>query len=142
SLWSERIVVALPAKHPLSNNDFVEWSDLKHETFLLSQHDPGSDLRNIILKKLSAPGDAPVIETWDVGNENVLAILEAGLHVSVHCESWTSLAYPGVRFREVRDPSGPSHITFTACWEQHNSNPALARFLESLRKTHHPTPFI
>lgn len=142
SLWSERIVVALPARHPLSSSDVLEWSDLKDETFLLSQRDPGPDLRNIILRKLSSPGDAPTIETWDIGNENVLAMLEAGRHVSILCESWTSLAYPGVRFREVRDPSGPSHITFTACWEQHNSNPALARFLESLRKTHHPTPFI
>lgn len=139
SLWSERIIVALSTRHPLSNSAVIDWSDLKDETFLLSQRDPGSDLRNIILKKLSAPGDAPDIETWDVGNENVLAMLEAGLHVSVHCESWTSLAYPGVRFREVRDTSGPSHITFAACWEEHNRNPALGRFLESLRKTHHPT---
>lgn len=139
SLWSERIVVAVSSKHPLSNSDVIDWSDLKDETFLLSQRDPGSDLGNIIVKKLSAPGDGPTIETWDVSNENVLAMVEAGLHVSVHCESWTSLAYPGVRFREVRDASGPSHITFAACWEEHNRNPALARFLESLRKAHHPT---
>lgn len=139
SLWSERIVVALPSRNPLSNSDVIDWSDLKNETFLLSQRDPGPDLHNIILKKLSAPGDGPNIETWDVSNENVLAMVEAGLHVSVHCESWTSLNYPGVRFREVRDASGPSHITFTACWEEHNKNPALARFLESLRKAHHPT---
>ena len=111
----------------------------KDEAFLLSQRDPGSDLRNIIMKKLSAPGDAPTIETWDVSNVNVLAMLEAGLHVSGHCESWTTFAYPGVRFREVRDASGPSHITFTACWDRNNENPALARFLAFLRKTHHPT---
>ena len=66
-------------------------------------------------------------------------MVEAGLHVSVHFESWTNLAYTGVRFREIRDASGPSHITFTACWEEHNRNPALARFLETLRQTHHPT---
>lgn len=139
SLWSERIVVAVSSSHPLSNSEVIDWSDLKDETFLLSQRNPGSDLRTIILKKLSAPGDGPKIETWDVSNENVLGMVEAGLHVSVHCESWTGLAYPGVRFREIRDASGPSHITFTACWEEQNKNPALTRFLESLRKTHHPT---
>lgn len=139
SLWSERIVAALSSRHPLSNSEVIDWSDLKDETFLLSQWDPGLDLRNLILKKLAAPGDAPKIETWDASNENVLGMVEAGLHVSVHCESWTSLSYPGVRFREIRDSSGPSHITFTACWEEHNRNPALARFLETLRQTHHPT---
>ena len=139
SLWSERIVAALSSRHPLSNSEVIDWSDLKDETFLLSQWDPGVDLRNLILKKLAAPGDGPKIETWDASNETVLGMVEAGLHVSVHCESWTSLAYPGVRFREIRDASGPSHITFTACWEEHNKNPALARFLETLRQTHHPT---
>jgi len=139
SLWSERIVVALSSRHPLSNSEVIDWSDLKDETILLSQWDPGSDLRNLILKKLAAPGGGPKIETWNASNENVLGMVETGLHVSVHCESWTSVAYPGVRFREIRDASGPSHITFTACWEEHNKNPALARFLETLRHTHHPT---
>ena len=139
SLWSERIVAALSSRHPLSNSEVVDWSDLKDETFLLSQWEPGLDLRNLILKKLAAPGDAPKIETWDASNENVLGMVEAGIHVSIHFESWTSLAYTGVRFREIRDASGPSHITFTACWEEHNRNPALARFLETLRHTHHPT---
>ena len=108
------------------------------KAFILTQGNDGMPVADI-LKKLSSPGDGPNIETWDVSNENVLGMVEAGLHVSVHCESWTSLAYPGVRFREVRDASGPSHITFTACCEEHNKNPALTRFLESLRKTHHPT---
>ena len=139
SLWSERIVVALSSRHPLSNSEVVDWSDLKDETFLLSQWDPGSDLRNLILKKLAAPGDTPKIETWDASNEKVLGMVEAGLYVSVHFESWTNLAYTGVRFRELRDASGPSHITFSACWEEHNKNPALTRFLETLRQMHHPT---
>jgi DNA-binding transcriptional LysR family regulator len=139
SLWSERIVAALSSRHPLFNNEVIDWSDLKDETFLLSQWDPGLDLRNLILKKLAAPGDTPKIETWDTSNEKVLGMVEAGLHVSIHFESWTSLTYTGVRFRELRDTSGPSHITFTACWEEHNRNPALARFLETLRQAHHPT---
>ena len=139
SLWSERIVAALSSRHPLSNSEVIDWSDLKDETFLLSQWDPGLDLLNLILRKLAAPGTTPKIETWDASNEKVLGMLEAGLHVSVHFESWTSLAYTGVRFRELRDASGPSHITFTACWEEHNKNPALTRFLETLRQSHHPT---
>lgn len=139
SLWSERIIVALPANHPLSGNGMVNWTDLKGESFVLSRRDPGPDLRNIILRKLSAPGDTPEIVSWDISNESILAMLEGGSRISVQCESWTSLAYPGVRYREVRDTSGPSHITFTACWGRDNRNPALVRFLELLRKNHHPT---
>lgn len=137
SLWSERIVVALSAQHRLANHDVIYWTDLKGESFLLSRRDPGPTLRDIIVQKLSAPGDPPRIAGWDVSNESILAMLETSSSVSVHCESWTDIAYPGVIFREVRETSGPNYITFTACWESDNKNPALARFLELLRKHHH-----
>jgi DNA-binding transcriptional LysR family regulator len=36
SLWSERIIVALPAQHRLASNDLIYWTDLKGESFLMS----------------------------------------------------------------------------------------------------------
>lgn len=137
-LWSERIIAALPAGHRLTSNDMIYWTDLKGELFLLSRRDPGPDLRNIIVQKLSAPGEAPDIASWDVSSESILAMLEAGHRISVHCESCAGLTYPGIVYREVRDGSGPSYITFTACWEETNKNAALARFLELLREQHPP----
>lgn len=137
-LWSERIIVALPAEHHLINKDMIFWSDLKDESFLLSRRDPGSDLRNIVVQKLSAPGGAPDITIWDVSSESILAMLEAGQRISVHCESCAGLTFPGVVYREVRDASGPSYIPFTTCWQDDNKNPALARFLELLRAHHQP----
>lgn len=139
SLWSERIIVCLPAGHRLAGNDVIYWTDLKGESFLLSRRDPGPDLRNIIVRKLSAPGDAPDIASWDVSSESILAMLESGHRISVHCESWVGLAYPGVVYREVRDAAGPSYVSFTACWDDANKNPTLARFVDLLQKIHRPT---
>lgn len=138
-LWSERIIVALPAQHRLASSGVIYWTDLKGESFLLSRRDPGPDLQNIIVQKLSAPGDTPNISSWDISSESILAMLETGRNVSVHCESWAGLTYPGVVYREVRDASGASYISFMACWENNNKNPALARFLDLLRNHHHPT---
>lgn len=138
-LWSERIIVALPAGHRLTSNDMIYWTDLKGEFFLLSRRDPGPDLRNIIVQKLSAPGEAPDIASWDVSSESILAMLETGHRISVHCESCAGLTYPGVVYREVRDASGPSYIPFKACWEDTNKNPTLARFVDLLQKLHQPT---
>lgn len=140
-LWSERIIVALPTTHRLTRNDSIYWTDLKGELFLLSQRDPGPDLHNIIVRKLAEPGEAPDIASWDVSNESVLAMLETGHRISVHCESCAGLIYPGVVYREVRDASGPSYIPFTACWEAGNNNAAVVRFLGLLRK-HHPSALI
>ena len=140
-LWSERIIAAMPAGHRLTRNDMIYWTDLKGESFLLSRRDPGPDLRNIIVQKLAAPGEAPDIATWDVSSESILAMLEEGRRISVHCESYAGLTYPGVVYREVRDASGPSYIAFTACWQEANKNAALARFLDLLRE-HHPPALI
>jgi DNA-binding transcriptional LysR family regulator len=139
SLWSERIIVALPAQHRLASNDLIYWTDLKGESFLLSGRDAGTDLRDIIVQKLSVPGDILEIASWDVSSESILAILETGHKISVHSESWTGLVYPGVVYREVRDISGPSYVIFSACWEDDNKNPALARFIDLLQKHHNPT---
>lgn len=140
-LWSERIIVALPAGHHLTSNDMIYWTDLKGEFFLLSRRDPGPDLRNIVMQKLSAPGEAPDIANWDVSGESILAMLETGHRISVQCESCAGLAYSGVVYREVRDASGPSYVAFTACWDNANRNPALTRFIDLLRE-HHPPALI
>ncbi|MBN9631871.1 MAG: hypothetical protein J0I18_14890, partial [Actinobacteria bacterium] len=59
SLWSERIMVAFPKAHPLAARDFVYWTDLKTERFLMSRRDPGPEIQDILLSKLASPGDRP-----------------------------------------------------------------------------------
>ena len=137
SLWSERIIVALPAGHRLTANETLYWTDLKGEPFLLSRRDPGLDLHSVLVHNLAAPGETIDVTHWSVGPNSILAMLEVLRKVSIQCESWTGLAYPGVVFREVRDATGPSYVPFTACWAHESSNPALSRFIELLRK-HHP----
>jgi hypothetical protein len=90
------------------------------------------------VRKLSAPGDAPDIASWDVSGESILAMVETGHKISILSESWTGLVNPGVVYREARDASGSSYILFTACWEDANESRAQARFVDLLRKHHHP----
>jgi len=99
------------------------------------------DLHSVLVQKLAAPGETVDVTYWRVGHDSILAMLEELRKVSIQCESWTGLAYPGVVFREVRDAAGPSYVPFTACWAHESSNPALARFIELLRK-HHPQAVI
>ena len=54
-------MVALPEDHPLASNEIVYWTDLKGETFLLSQRDPGPEIQDILVAKLSSPGDRPKV---------------------------------------------------------------------------------
>src|SRR6516164_11604315 len=43
TLWSERILVVLPQDHSLAPRDITYWTDLRDETVLLSQYDPGRE---------------------------------------------------------------------------------------------------
>ena len=51
-LWSERILVALPEGHRLADEDTIYWTDLRDETVLLSQYDPGREFEDLLMSKL------------------------------------------------------------------------------------------
>lgn len=63
TLWSEHLVVALPGGHPLAEKSVIYWPELKGERFLITHHDPGPELRTILLRNLAAPSDHPTILT-------------------------------------------------------------------------------
>jgi DNA-binding transcriptional LysR family regulator len=51
-LWSERILVALPHDHALTERECLYWTDLRQETVLLSQYDPGREFEQLLVSKL------------------------------------------------------------------------------------------
>src|SRR5262249_33804047 len=52
SLWSERVMISLPSDHALAPREVVHWTDLRNETVLLSQYDPGRELEDLLISKL------------------------------------------------------------------------------------------
>ncbi|SDA90459.1 LysR substrate binding domain-containing protein [Sinorhizobium sp. NFACC03] len=43
TFWSERLLVAMPAAHALAEREWVQWYNLRNETFLLTASDPGPE---------------------------------------------------------------------------------------------------
>lgn len=139
-LWSERIMVALPESHRLAGNNIVYWTDLKDETFLFSERDPGPEIQDILLAKLAAPGERPKVISHDVSRENIKSLVGAGFGVSLMCEACVGAAYTGVVYREARDGNGPSRISYAAYWQANNDNPALAGFISLLQERYPALP--
>jgi hypothetical protein len=98
SLWSERIVVALPEGHRLADGETTYWTDMKGETLLTSRHDPGPEIQELLLTKLASPGD------WG----NIKSLIGAGFRVSLVTESDVGAKFSGLIYRELRDGTGPS----------------------------------
>ncbi|WPO43222.1 LysR family transcriptional regulator [Tardiphaga sp. 42S5] len=131
-LWSERILVALPKDHPLTTRDVVLWTDLRDQTVLLSQYDPGQELENVLISKLSLPGERPQIERHDVSRGIVKSLISMKLGISLVMESDIGASFAGLVYRELRDGIRPSYLSFSAHWRGDNENPALHAFLKLL----------
>ena len=131
-LWSERILLALLEGHPLAGKDVVYWTDLRGETVLLSQYDPGRELEDLLMSKLVSPEDRPKIAHHDVSRGIIKSLIAAGFGVSLVTESDIGANFSGLTYRELRDGTGPSRVGFSAHWRSDNDNPALANFLKLL----------
>jgi DNA-binding transcriptional LysR family regulator len=133
SLWSERIMVAFPKDHPLAARDFVYWTDLKNERFLMSRRDPGPEIQDVLINKLTSPGDRPHIKPINAHREDILSVVDGNRGITLTCESSTGNILPGVIFREVRDGNGPTRVGYVAYWRRNNDNPALRQMLTLLQ---------
>lgn len=138
-LWSERILVALPENHPFAARDVLHWTDLQHKRLLLSHHDPGRELEDLLISKLLSPHDRPRIVRHDVSRSIIKSMVSMGMGLSLVLESDIGAKFPGLMYRELRDGTGPSRIGFSAIWRPDNDNPALRNFLRFLRERY-PSP--
>ena len=133
SVWSERVVVALPEDHRLASRDIVHWSELRHEALLLPQRGPGPEFLKLLVSKVGHPDFCRLLR-HDVGLDRLLTLVGAGWGVLLSLEGSTGSVYPSVTYREVHDADGPTRLGFRAYWRQANSNPSLLPFLDMLRE--------
>ena len=138
-LWSERILVSLQEDHALAARTVVYWTDLRNETVLLSQYDPGRELENLLLSKLVSPADRPKIERHDVSRGIIKSLISMKLGISLVLESDIGASFAGLVYRELRDGAGPTRVDFSAHWRVDNNNPALDGFLKLLAERY-PLP--
>jgi DNA-binding transcriptional LysR family regulator len=131
-LWSERILVSLPERHPLAAREVIHWTDLRGETVLLSQHDPSRELEDLMISKLISSVDRPRVDLHDVSRGIIKSLISMELGISLVMESDTGASFAGLVYRELRDGTGSSRIDFSAHWRAENENPALDGFLELL----------
>jgi DNA-binding transcriptional LysR family regulator len=133
SLWSERILVAVPLSHPLATRSFAYWTHLIDEVLLMSHRGLDPELRRIMAEKLTSIGKLPRVEEHAIGTEALLSLVAAGRGVTLQCEGTIRATHPGMVRLELHDRTGTSWITYSACWKNHYSNPALSSFLALLR---------
>jgi DNA-binding transcriptional LysR family regulator len=131
--WSERILVAVPAKHALAQMEIAHWTDLRGEQFILPFADPCTDIRDMLLGRLSRTGTPPDIRLSQTSRETVMSLLGAGERLSIVCEGSIGVQYPDLVYRPIHGEQGPALTCYSGYWRDDNSNPPLKRFLSFIR---------
>jgi DNA-binding transcriptional LysR family regulator len=140
SLWSERILISLPQDHRLAAREIVYWTDLRNETVLMSKHDPGRELEDLLVSKLVLPEDRPRIERHDASRGIIKSLVSMGMGLSLVMESDIGASFAGLVYRDLQDGTGPSRLDFYAHWRDDNENPVLKRFLKLLAERYPSSP--
>lgn len=128
-LWSERIFAVLPVHHPRAGDLKVNFEDLAHEPFMVSEAAPGEEIHDYLVQRLASLGRHPDIHQHLVGRDNLMQLVALGRGLTVTSEATTGAQFPGVVFRPIEDEMLP----FCGVWSASNENPALAGLLNLAR---------
>jgi DNA-binding transcriptional LysR family regulator len=120
-LWSERLVVAMPAGHALAARSMIAWRDLERCPMILPEA-AGFDLGEHVFRRIGASAD---ISRQAISRETLLFLVALGQGLTVLLVSEGLAPAPGVVFRPIRREV----ISFRAVWSRRNDKPALARLL-------------
>lgn len=129
-LWHERVFAVLPGNHLLAGKREVTWPDIACETFLVGEAAAGREIQECLVRRTAALGHHPEIQCQSVGRDGLLALVAAGLGLTLTSEATTATQVPGVLYRSIAG----ERLTFSAVWSPANDNPALRRLLSIARK--------
>jgi DNA-binding transcriptional LysR family regulator len=132
SLWRERVIVALPERHPLAEHEAISWLQLAQERLILPLHGPGSELESLLASKLN--GDRPRrVLHHESDLDRLLSLVSTAYGVLLMFEGGAGLKHDGVLYLEIQDGAEPTRVNFAAYWQQKNENPTLTPFLKLLQ---------
>jgi DNA-binding transcriptional LysR family regulator len=134
SLWSERLMVALPDGHKLLEAERIYWPDLRREVFVLPGGGIGPTISNLLAARLTEQGYRPNIIVQDTSLESVLSIVPVGRFITILTEASLGVTWPGLQFREIYDQSGPARLEYSLYWRKDNDNPALQHFFKLINE--------
>lgn len=129
ALWQEKVFIALPCGHELSEKSKIEWIDLSHQRIIVDDEIYGANIRYCIIQKFFDLQLIPDIRIYKIGLHNLLSLVAMGHGLTLTWEAVAAASFPGILFRPIETEL----LTFSAVWSRNNDNPALRRFLSMAR---------
>ena len=125
----EPVVVALPVSHPLAQEPVLDLERLAGETLVLLGRDESPGVRGSLAGATDlVHGDVQEVREM----QTVIALVRAGVGISLVPESVRALAREGVVYREL-PPGGPT-VELAMAWRSGDRSPVLEAFKEVARE--------
>lgn len=129
----ERLVIALPQDHPLASgtdpDDTVDLADLAEEGFVTYSDDTGSVVLRTVLQACREAGFVPRRTHQVTATSTAVALVAAGLGVSLLPQTAGALTLGGVTFRPV---DTDLTLDLALAWPTGPTRPVVARLLAAL----------
>lgn len=134
----EELVCALPYDHPMAENDAISMADLAQERFVSLTDDQGSVLQATMASLCVSAGFNPNVVQYAPDSATVLALVAAGIGITITLDSVIQARSDGLVYRPLRD-SHPSHMFATLTWRRDSKSESLKKVLQVSEKAL-PTP--
>ncbi|MFZ3598353.1 LysR family transcriptional regulator [Streptomyces sp. BH104] len=133
TIIDERLVVAVPAGHPLAKRRRVALGDLMAHPIVCMP--PGTGLRTVFDRACAAQGLHPTIALEASAADSIAALADRGLGVAVLSESMATAYGDRLTARALVDVDTPALLALV--WKRAH-NPALRELLEHARRAFAP----
>ncbi|WP_367403269.1 LysR substrate-binding domain-containing protein [Kocuria marina] len=128
----ERLVIALPEDHPLTQKDQLDVEDLEGEPFVSFPATQGSTVRDATTLVALNAGFTPRIVQEAPDSYTILSLVAAGVGTTVTVSSVQHIELPGLCYRPFSTPV--PQLAAVLVWRKNSTNPALQAVLDIARE--------
>lgn len=125
---SEQLVCAIPATHPLAERQSVSLTDLADEPLVTFPPNSRSSLHAISVQACAQTGFEPRFVQAAPDSYTILALVAAGVGLSLTLSSCTHIQQPGLVYRPLADHS--VNYSPAIAWNVSNESPAVQTVIQ------------
>lgn len=128
----ERLVVALPADHPLANEEKVDLRDLAEDPFVSFPGTLGSTIRDATVHLALQAGFVPRILQEAPDSYTILGLVAAGVGVTITASSVQHVSFPDLVYKELK--GNVPHLAAVLVWREADKARDLQAVLDIARR--------
>lgn len=132
-LFSDPLVAALPAHHPLAKNPQVTLSELKREPFVFYERAQKKLFHDLVLSLCQGVGFSPAVAQYATTEQAVVSLVAAGAGVAIVTASQQHLERAGVAYRSLKDVT--TTVEIAAAWRCDDIATKVKNFVALTRRS-------